>query len=172
MSFAAPRLECATHNTKTLYHCTDSAGARAVADTGFMLRGDRTCMFGSGIYFAETAAIAKGKAWHGRQNGCIIKARVDLGNVHEPTTANQNLCWEMLQGNVPGHVDKRFQSVWAKPKAQGGPMAQYDEWIVYNAYQVEIVSITDVDGKAIEFKNARAKPTKRSTKSLLMDFAL
>ena len=41
-------------------------------------------------------------------------------------------------------------------------MAQYDEWIVYNAYQVEIVSITDVDGKAIEFKNAWAKPTKRS----------
>jgi hypothetical protein len=132
-------------------------------------------MFGSGIYFAASEKIARGKAWHGKQAGSIIKASVDLGDMYETPgpvgQPNKNLCWEMLQGNVPGHAGTEFHSVWARA-APHGPMQMSDEWIVYNAYQVEIESITDSVGKAVDFLHARAKPKPRSLLSHLMDFAL
>jgi hypothetical protein len=42
MSVAAPP-RIGNHNTRTLYHCTDDKGARAIASTGFMLRGSIHC---------------------------------------------------------------------------------------------------------------------------------
>ena len=114
-------------NTKRLWHCTGETGARAVAAAGFLLRGDVTCMFGSGIYFAASADIARKKAWHGRSQGCVIEALVELGRCWEVTTAHKELDSAILNGRVPGHEGTVFDSVWARPKSKGGPMAEYDE---------------------------------------------
>ena len=50
-------------NTRTLYRVTSADAARKIAKSGMMLRGSPACMFGSGIYFAETPDIAAGKAF-------------------------------------------------------------------------------------------------------------
>jgi hypothetical protein len=157
--------------TMTLYHCTDDAGALAIATSGFMLRGSLQCMFGSGIYFAESADIARNKAWFGRQQGCVVKAQVALGKQYAPPAANRDICYEMLQGNVPGRPGIVYHSVWGR-SAPKGPLREYDEWVVYSAYQVKILSITRSDGTLMDFKPVKAKPKPRSKLSRVMDFGL
>ena len=48
-------------NTKTLYHATSAESARKIAQCGFMLQGSSECMFGSGIYFAQSPEDATHK---------------------------------------------------------------------------------------------------------------
>ena len=121
------------HNTKTLYHVTDSAGARAIAQTGMMLRGSGQCMFGSGIYFADSPADAASKAWHGSVSDGLITAEVDLGTCYQPQTSDRELAFRKLRR-------MGYDSVWARARPLG-PMALLDEWIVYNTDQVRVTSI-------------------------------
>jgi hypothetical protein len=121
-------------NTQVLYHVTTAAGGRAIAQTGMMLRGNNACMFGSGIYFAETPQAAEGKAWHGTAGDrAVITAEVDLGRCFEPRAADNTLAFRKLQ-------KMGFDSTWAKARPHG-PMKHADEWIVYNVDQVRPLSI-------------------------------
>jgi hypothetical protein len=122
-------------NTRTLYHVTGADGARSIASTGMMLRGNAACMFGSGIYFADSPTTAASKAWHGTSaDHSVITAEVDLGNCYEPTAADNTLGFRKLQS-------MGYDSTWARAYPHG-PMASLDEWVVYNVDQVRVTSIT------------------------------
>jgi len=102
-------------------------------------------MFGSGIYFAESAEIAYAKAWH-KEIGCIIEAEVALGRCYEPQQA-EDFTYRRLKR-------MGYDSVWARP-APHGPMGTSQEWIVYSKYQVRLLSVK-ADGKELLYKRAKA----------------
>ena len=101
-------------------------------------------MFGSGIYFAESAEIAYAKAWH-KEIGCIIEAEVALGRCYEPQQA-EDFTYRRLKR-------MGYDSVWARP-APHGPMGTSQEWIVYSKYQVRLLSVK-VNGEDLLSKKAK-----------------
>jgi hypothetical protein len=102
-------------------------------------------MFGSGIYFAESAEIAYAKAWH-KEIGCIIEAEVALGRCYEPQQA-ESFTYRKLKS-------MGYDSVWARTRPDG-PMGTSQEWIVYSKYQVRLLSVK-ADGKELVYKRAKA----------------
>ena len=133
------------HNFKVLYHSTDSSSARSIVRSGFMLRGSDSCMFGSGIYFAESPYIASKKAWHGHTDAGLITAEVALGRCYEPQQA-ESFSYRKLKR-------MGYDSVWARP-APHGPMGTSQEWIVYSKYQVRLLSVK-VEGRELLSKSAK-----------------
>ena len=106
-------------------------------------------MFGSGIYFAESPAIAEAKAWHGPHQSAIIEAEVALGRCYEPET------WSSRHKYLSSYkllLMGFYHSVWARP-APNGPMGTSQEWVVYSKYQVRLLSVK-VDGKELLSKKA------------------
>ena len=132
-------------NSKVLYHSTDHESERNIVQSGFFLRGSPQCMFGSGIYFAESPKIAERKACYGSSESAIIEAEVVLGRCYQPKTADKSLSFYKL-------LLKGYGSVWARP-APDGPMSTYQEWVVYSKYQVRLRSVK-VDGKELLSKKA------------------
>ena len=131
-------------NSKVLYHSTDHESARKIVESGFFLRGSPQCMFGSGIYFAESPEIATFKAWY-RRKGAVIEAEVALGRCYQPKSPEKDLTYTKLQS-------MGYDSVWARPKPDG-PMGTSQEWVVYNMNQVRLLSVK-VDGKDLLGKRA------------------
>ena len=140
----------ACKNSRVLYHSTDYESAHKIVQSGFFLRGSDACMFGSGIYFAESAEIAERKAWHGDHEKAIIKAEVALGRCYQPRCADRCLSSFMLL------LMGGYQSTWARPKGcpAFGPMGFYQEWIVYSKYQVRLLSVK-VEGRELLSKSAK-----------------
>ena len=120
-----------TQNTQVLYHVTDAPSARAIEESGVMLRGRSNCLFGSGIYFAKTADIAARKA---RSSGAVVTAEVDLGRSYLPEAGDATLGFRKLQ-------TMDFDSVHGRA-APLGPLRFHDEYVVYNADQVRVVSVS------------------------------
>eukprot|EP01043_Picozoa_sp_COSAG02_P055178 COSAG02_NODE_6360_length_3624_cov_2.571915_2_plen_527_part_00 len=120
-----------TQNTQVLYHVTDAASARAIEESGVMLRGRSNCLFGSGIYFAKTVDIAARKA---RSAGAVVTAEVDLGRSYLPEAGDATLGFRKLQ-------EMGFDSVHGRA-APLGPLRFHDEYVVYNADQVRVVSVS------------------------------
>ena len=120
-----------TQNTQVLYHVTDAASARAIEESGVMLRGRSNCLFGSGIYFAKTVDIAARKA---RSAGAVVTAEVDLGRSYLPEAGDATLGFRKLQ-------EMGFDSVHGRA-APLGPLSFHDEYVVYNADQVRVVSVS------------------------------
>ena len=133
-------------NFKVLYHSTDAESARKIVQSGFMLRGSDRCMFGSGIYFAESPEIAEAKAWYGDHESAIIEAEVALGRCYEPTSSETDLTFRKLRR-------KGYDSVWARP-APHGPMGTSQEWIVYSKHQVRLLSVK-ANGQELLSKRAK-----------------
>ena len=131
---------------KVLYHSTDSESARKIVKSGMMKRGSDTCMFGSGIYFAESPEIAEAKAWYGDHESAIIEAEVALGRCYEITEVDKSMTYRKLKR-------MGYDSVWARPLPDG-PMGTSQEWIVYSKYQVRLLSVT-ADGKELLSKMAK-----------------
>ena len=124
---------------------TDANSASEIVKSGCMKRGDKNCMFGSGIYFAESPAIGAAKAWHGRKGG-VIEAEVALGRCYQPKSPEKDLTYTKLQS-------MGYDSVWARPKPDG-PMGTSQEWVVYNMNQVRLLSVK-VDGKELLGKRGK-----------------
>jgi hypothetical protein len=95
-----------------------------------MMRPGTSGMFGGGIYFAETVAIAKHKsASECRDNSVIVTATLDLGKVLVLEGPCQSLTKEEL-------LEQGFNSV----KGRSSPKANW-EYVVYDSSQVHIISV-------------------------------
>ena len=104
----------------TLYHVTDKAGADGITKGNIMLRGSQG-KFGGGIYFAETAAIAKSKA---KSKGYLVTCLVLVGDEHI-VNARTKITFQQL-------CKLKKDSVWAK---------KYKERVVYNWDQCKVLSV-------------------------------
>jgi len=113
------RLDC---NVKTLYHQTNEAGAGAIRQGGFR-RGESSCMAGSGIYFAESAAETKKKA---HKHGVILTVRVRLGRVKRiHHHGDKSITFSSLQSEGYDSVEI--------PRPGG------TEYVVYNRDQAQVI---------------------------------
>lgn len=108
----------------TLYHQTSPKNADAIRREGKMLRGS-SGLAGGGIYFAKSKEATAGKA---HQFGVIITAKVKLGTVKTIYAHDPYITFTQLN-------NEGYDSV--KIVRPGG--AFYDEFVVYNYDQVEII---------------------------------
>lgn len=131
----------------TLYHITSPDSAKSIVNSKKMLRGT-VGMFGGGIYFAETIAIANCKAHH---SGAIVTADVNLGFSLICRQAEPNLNYGIL------HFTYGCNSV------KGA--ITYTEYVVYNWGQVVIKNIT-IEGKDY-YKNSDATKKQHYCKNSL-----
>ena len=139
-------------NTQIMYHVTDADAASQIAQTGVMLRGSPRCMFGSAIYFAKTKEIAAAKSWHGDlKTGAMVTAEVDLGTCYVPDAADRALSFHKLAA-------LGCDSVWGRA-APHGPMKHADEFAVYNADQVRVISIVQSTPTPGPTHSAGCEPT-------------
>ena len=124
--------------------CSFNVFSTKIVKSGFMLRGSDKCMFGSGIYFAESFEIARHQSWHDGEG--LVEAEVALGRCYQPKTADKSLSFYKL-------LLKGYGSVWARP-APDGPMSTYQEWVVYSKHQVRLLSVK-ANGQELLSKRAK-----------------